>query len=158
MSATASWGRCCRSFGCFHRGAVDGVGVSEPDDIIRSVDLRPELTPLPVSQQRLDELCCEIERIADLVTSRSASADEVIRAFNARTGHDYTALDFAEYDASRSLVEFATEAARPARPRVADLTRKELVEVVRRLQTDCPESDYYLRLLEAKCRIPGSVI
>ncbi|MEU6236215.1 hypothetical protein [Kitasatospora sp. NPDC047058] len=111
--------------------------MSEPDDIIRGVDLRPELTPPTVSQQRLNELSCEIERIGDLVTSRSESADAAIRAFNARTGHDYVAVDFAECDASRSLVEFATEAARPARPRVDDITRNELVEIVRRLRTGC---------------------
>ncbi|MFJ4188208.1 hypothetical protein [Kitasatospora sp. NPDC089509] len=118
------------------------------------MDLRAELTPPSVSQQRLDTLCCEIERIADLVTSRSASADEAIRAFNARMGHDYVALDFAEYDASRSLVEFATEAARPARPRVAEITRNELVEMVHRIRTGCPETDYYLRLLEANAPHP----
>ncbi|MFF2367933.1 hypothetical protein ACFVU0_35200 [Streptomyces sp. NPDC058122] len=37
---------------------------------------------------------------------------------------------------------------------VADVTRDELVEIVRRLLTVSPESDYYLRLLEANVPHP----
>ncbi|MEU4170197.1 hypothetical protein AB0F46_25360 [Streptomyces sp. NPDC026665] len=116
--------------------------------------LRPELSPPPVSRQRLDELCAEVERISDLLEVRPETAGEAIEAFNAMTGHDYVALDFAEYYGSRSLEEFAREAARPARPVVAGVTRDELVEIVRRLQTVSPESDYYLRLLEANVSHP----
>ncbi|MEU5894361.1 hypothetical protein ABZ835_47445 [Streptomyces sp. NPDC047461] len=118
------------------------------------MDLRPELLPPPVSRQRLDELCAEVERIAVLLEIRPEVAGEAISAFNAMTGHGYVALDFAEYDASRSLEEFAREAARPARPRVADITRDELVEIVRRLLTAAPESTYYRRLLEANVAHP----
>ncbi|MFD5124660.1 bacteriocin immunity protein [Streptomyces sp. NPDC058385] len=129
-------------------------GRSAPRDMIQAVDLRPELLPPPVSRQRLDELCSEIERIADLLASRREAANEAIAAFNAMTGHDYEALDFAEYDGSRNLEEFAREAARPARSVVSDLTREELVEIVRRLLTASPESDHYLRLLEMNVSHP----
>lgn len=122
--------------------------------MIRAVDLRPELLPPPVSRHRLDELCAEVERIADLLEARAEAAGEAIAAFNAMTGHDYTAFDFAEYAGSRSLEEFAREAARPARPVVADITRDELVEIVCRLLTATPESDYYLRLLQANVSHP----
>lgn len=121
---------------------------------MRAVELRAELIPPSVSQQRLDELSGEITRIADLVLTGSESVGEAIRAFNAETGHTYVALDFVEYDGSRSLVEFALEAARPARPRIADITTDELVEVVRRLLAGSPESDYYLRLLKANVSHP----
>ncbi|MFE3764297.1 hypothetical protein ACFXPI_21360 [Streptomyces sp. NPDC059104] len=116
--------------------------------------MRPELLPPPVSRERLDELCAEVERIAELLVARPEVADEAIAAFNAMTGHDYAALDFAEYDGSRSLEEFAKEAARPARPVVADITRDELVEIVRRLLTASGDSDYHLRLLEANVSHP----
>ncbi|WLQ37977.1 hypothetical protein P8A18_33050 [Streptomyces castrisilvae] len=118
------------------------------------MDLRPELLPPPVSRQRLDELCAEVERIADLLEARAEVAGEAIAAFNATTGHDYVALDFVEYAESRSLEEFAREAARPARPEVADITRDELVEIVRRLLTAASESDYYLLLLETNVPHP----
>ncbi|WP_351234572.1 hypothetical protein [Streptomyces sp. NPDC002133] len=119
------------------------------------MDLRPELLPPPVSRQRLDELSCEIDRITDLLAVRSGAADEAIRAFNAMTGHDYVAFDFAHYHGSRSVEEFAKEAARPARPRVADITRDDLVEIVRRILAASSESDYYLCLLEANVLHPG---
>ncbi|MFF2517834.1 hypothetical protein [Streptomyces sp. NPDC058086] len=119
------------------------------------MDLRPELLPPPVSRQRLDELSCEIDRIADLLTVRPEAADKAIRAFNAMTGHDYVAFDFAHYHGSSNVEEFAKEAARPTCRRVADITRDELVEIVRRVLVASPETDYYLRLLEANVLHPG---
>ncbi|MGW6941753.1 hypothetical protein ACWGF3_22515 [Streptomyces xanthophaeus] len=118
------------------------------------MELRPELSPPPVSRQRLDELCAEVERIADLLEARPEAAREAIAAFNAMTGHDCVALDFAEYYGSRSLEEFGRAAARPARPTVSDITRDELVEIVHRLLEADAESDYYLRLLEANVSHP----
>ncbi|MEV4331920.1 hypothetical protein AB0K02_15530 [Streptomyces sp. NPDC049597] len=118
------------------------------------MDLRPELLPPPVSPQRLEELCREIDRISRLVTDRATDADEAIRTFNAVTGHDYTAHTFTWYWESRDLEDVAREAARPARPRVADITRDELVEIVRRILAGDPETDYYLVLLEANVLHP----
>ncbi|WST06445.1 hypothetical protein OG448_28020 [Streptomyces sp. NBC_01171] len=50
--------------------------------------------------------------------------------------------------------DFAREAAGPARPVVADVTRDELVEIVRRLLAADPDSDHYLRLLKANTPHP----
>ncbi|UGY95319.1 bacteriocin immunity protein [Streptomyces gobiensis] len=52
------------------------------------------------------------------------------------------------------MAEFAREAARPPRLRVADITRGELVEIVRRLLAADPESGYYVQLLEANVSHP----
>ncbi|MFF9870306.1 hypothetical protein ACF1G0_33840 [Streptomyces sp. NPDC013953] len=123
------------------------TGVSAPADIMRSVDLRPELLPPLVSPKRLEELALEIDRIADLIAVCPEDAAEAVQVFNEATGHDYRVLDFAEYWGSRDVEEFAKEAARPARPVVADITRDELVEIVRRILAADPESDYYLLLL-----------
>lgn len=71
------------------------------------------------------------------------------------TGHGYEAFGFAGYHGGRSLEDFAKEAARPARPVVADMSRDELVECVRRLVMTCPESGYHLRLLDANVPDPG---
>lgn len=127
---------------------------AEAEGIIQAVDLRTEPIPPSVSQQHLDELCREILQIADLVLCGAESADKEIRAFNARTGHNYMPLHFAEHDSSRDLAEFAMEAARPARPRITDITTDELAEIVRRLLTSDPDSDYYLQLLQANVPHP----
>ncbi|MEV7414842.1 hypothetical protein [Streptomyces sp. NPDC089919] len=118
------------------------------------MDLRPELLPPPVSRQRLEELCHEIERIADLVAAHLVQADAEVAAFNALTGHDYSPFDFVDYSCSRSLEAFAKEAARPARPHVPDVTRDELVEIVQQLLAASPETDRFLRLLEANVPHP----
>lgn len=118
------------------------------------VELRSELRPPPVSREQRDALGREIGVIAELLSTGAAGADGEVEAFNARTGHAYTALDFTGYGGSRSLDDFATEAARPSHPRVAEVTRDELVEVVRRILAGDPDTDYYLRLLEANVPHP----
>ncbi|MEV4556346.1 hypothetical protein AB0K51_05020 [Kitasatospora sp. NPDC049285] len=116
--------------------------------------LRAELLPPAVDRRRLDETEREIGRIEELVRKDDASAPAEIAAFNARTGHTYLAVDFAAYEGSRSLAAFALEAARPARPRVAGVTRPELVELVRLVQAAGPESAWYLRALQANVSHP----
>jgi hypothetical protein len=124
------------------------------------VELRPELLPPPVSPERIDELSREIERICDLLNRRSpdaARAASAIADFNAMTGHAYVAHDFAEYYESRNLEDFALEAARPAWPRVPDITRHELVEVTQRILDDPagPDCAYYLLILQANVPHPA---
>src|SRR3954447_20634662 len=96
------------------------------------MDLRPELLPPPVDQQYLRRLGQEIDRISALLAA-GRPADETIAAFNERTGHRYHAVDFAEYSGWRDLADFAMEAARPAHPRVPEITRDELIEIVNRI-------------------------
>jgi hypothetical protein len=109
------------------------------------MDLRPELLPPPADQQDLARLSREIERISDLLAT-GRPADEAITSFNSSTGHQYGRAD---------LEDFALEAARPAYPRVPDITRDELIEIVRRISAADPESDHYLRLLQANVTYPG---
>jgi hypothetical protein len=118
------------------------------------MDLRPELLPPSVDRHRLDEMCEEIERVAGLISLGGAAALAAVAAFNERTGHEYSFIDFTEYDGWRSLEEFATEAARPAWPKVPDITRDELVEIVSRILADDAETEYYLQLLEVNVAYP----
>src|SRR6266568_258392 len=119
------------------------------------MDLRPELLPPHVDQRRIDEISFEIERIAELVRhGERAEADQAIPAFNDRAGRDYGIPDFVEYYGWRNLEDFALEAARPAWPKVADITRAELAEIVRRVQATDPETEYYLLLLTANLPHP----
>ncbi|MEU6232807.1 hypothetical protein [Kitasatospora sp. NPDC047058] len=120
------------------------------------MELRAELSPPPVSPARLDALCREIDRIGELVRTGSPGAPAAITAFNAATGHAYTAPDFAEYDGGRSVAGFAREAARPAQG-LSDITREELAELVRRILAVDPEHHFHLRLLEANVPHPAVV-
>ncbi|MBC6461151.1 hypothetical protein, partial [Actinomadura sp. HBU206391] len=118
------------------------------------MELRPELLPPPVSPRRLAEVSHEIERISRLLDDREA-AEAAIAAFNETTGHAYDASAFADYWRARSLEDFATEASRPAYPRVPDITRDELVEIVRRIQAADPDMGYFLLLLEVNVTYPA---
>jgi hypothetical protein len=135
----------------------DGSGV-EVDNF--GMKLRPELLPPPVTPERIDALSREIERICGLLDRCSPDAGEAASAisdFNAMTGHDYAAYDFAEYYESRNAEEFALEAARPAWPRVPGITRDELVEVTQRILNDPadPDCPYYLLILQANVPHPA---
>ncbi|MFJ5234659.1 hypothetical protein ACIQBJ_32775 [Kitasatospora sp. NPDC088391] len=52
-------------------------------------------------------------------------------AFNSRTGYDCGPLDCTAYEGSRSPAEFAREAARPARLRVAGAAERIVEEALR---------------------------
>ncbi|MFI5802064.1 hypothetical protein [Streptomyces sp. NPDC051561] len=106
-----------------------------------------------MEQQHLEEICSEIERIADLI-ARGEPADDAVAAFNGRAGHEYASIDFTEYYGWRDLQDFAREAARPAWPKVPDITRDELAEIVRRVLANAPEADYYLRPFEVNVAHP----
>ncbi|KUL47041.1 hypothetical protein [Streptomyces regalis] len=121
------------------------------------VDLRPELLPAPVPQVRLRELISAIERIEHLLhCGERATAQAAIAGFNEDTGHAYGAYDFLAYSGSRSVEEFAREAARPAYPRVPDITRDELVAIVRRVLEFGPDDDYHLLLFETNVVHPAA--
>ncbi|MFF1301935.1 hypothetical protein [Streptomyces sp. NPDC058307] len=121
------------------------------------MDLRPELLPAAVPESRLRELCREIERIEGFLEGgERAAAETAIAAFNEATGHAYEAYDFLAYAGSRSVEEFALEAARPAHPRVPGITRDELAEIVRRSRAGGPDQDYYLLLFETNVMCPGA--
>lgn len=120
------------------------------------VELRPELCPPEVGPGRIAELCGAIDNIAELLErGEQDQAEAAIAAFNADTGHHCVPGDFLGYSASRSVEDFAVEVARPAWPKVADTTREELVEIVRRIQAVDDDIDYYLLLLRTNVVHPG---
>ncbi|MEU7876377.1 hypothetical protein [Dactylosporangium sp. NPDC049140] len=118
------------------------------------MELRAELTPPVVSSTRIEQLCAAISTIEELLESGAdASAD--IAAFNEDTGHKYEPYHFMTYSSSRNVEDFALQAARPAWPKVPDVNRDELVEIVRRIQAMDNDMDYYLLVLETNTVRPG---
>ncbi|MFD8596756.1 hypothetical protein ACFV1L_17310 [Kitasatospora sp. NPDC059646] len=119
------------------------------------MELRAELRPPVVTGAQQAGPGREIERIAGLLTAGGQEAGDAVRAFNRATGHHYGPLDFTEYQGSRSLAEFAVEAARPARPQIGRVSRDELVELVRRALEAGPDADWYLRVVQAAVTHPA---
>ncbi|WP_431962100.1 hypothetical protein [Actinacidiphila sp. bgisy160] len=117
------------------------------------MNLRAELLPPPVSPERLAEPAHEIECVARLAGT-GGPFEEAVSAFNERTGHDYLPSDLAWYHTSRDLEDFAREAARPAQPRVAGVTREELVGIVRRVTDGAVGADTDHHLLLFDCNTP----
>ncbi|MEU4620560.1 hypothetical protein AB0G04_11360 [Actinoplanes sp. NPDC023801] len=125
------------------------------------MNLRPELLPPPVAPVRIAELAAAVTRIAGLMDDGSPYADE-IAAFNAGTGGDWTAHDFHVYGEWGSAETFAHLVARPAFPRVPDITRAELIEIARRImagpgpQADDPDADWYTLLFDTNLTRPDA--
>ncbi|MFJ9820367.1 bacteriocin immunity protein [Streptomyces sp. NPDC101151] len=118
------------------------------------MELRRELLPPAVPAARLAESGEEIERIESLLREDREAGRRAVDAFNAATGHAYEPSDFLYWSAARDLHDFALEAARPARPRVLDVTRDELAEIVRRIMHADPDTDHYLLVLKANVAHP----
>ncbi|MER7282248.1 hypothetical protein ABT369_48245 [Dactylosporangium sp. NPDC000244] len=118
------------------------------------MDLRPPLAAPAVPESRVERLCAAISHIEDLLEEGDAA--EAIAAFNADTGHAYEPYDFRNYYASRDIEDLALEAARPARPKVPDISRAELVEIVRRMRVVGRDQDYYMLVLETNTVRPGA--
>ncbi|GAA1577566.1 hypothetical protein GCM10009827_119220 [Dactylosporangium maewongense] len=120
------------------------------------MELRPELSPPVIPSTRIEQLCAAIHTVVELLES-GADARADIAAFNEDTGHTYEPYDFMTYGSWRNIEEFALEAARPAWPKVPDVSREELVEIVRRIQIQAMDDDrdYYLLVLETNTVRPG---
>jgi hypothetical protein len=115
------------------------------------MELRPQLSPPYVSADRVEHLGREIDRIAEMT---GEAAQQAMAAFKEETGHDYE--EFREYWGAMERDEAARRAAWPSYPRVPDITRDELVEIVHRIQT-CgpPDQFWYVLVLEANTAHPA---
>ena len=116
--------------------------------------LRPELYPRDVGPAERAALAAEIDDLAAALRRNDPSGAERLAAFNARTGRAYAVRDVARYDQVLTIDEFVAEAVHPPAPRVADLTRDELVEIVSRAlpghpSYDEPNAGYWTELFEA---------
>ncbi|KUM95536.1 hypothetical protein AQI88_15750 [Streptomyces cellostaticus] len=122
------------------------------------MELRRELLPPAVPAGRLAELGEEILRIERLLYEDGEAGRRAVDAFNAATGNAYEPSAFLSRAAACDLEEFALQAARPAWPRVPDITREELTEIVRRVVSGYasgdPDADYYLLVLRTNVAHP----
>jgi hypothetical protein len=141
------------------RVRTEGMGVTAclAPWTMPGMDLRPELCPPAVEPGRMAELLAAIEAIGAGV-ERGEPVDAAIAVFNTMTGREYAVDRFRACRGRRDLQDFAVEAARPAWPKIADVTRDELIEIVRRILAGGDDDvDYYVLLLEVNVHHPGVI-
>ena len=124
------------------------------------VELRPELTP-PV----LDE--AKVRHLAELASSLDSRLDgadpgqceELLAEFNRLVGETFTIQDFQGiYGAEEHETWVRRVLVRQAVRPVADVTRSELAEVVRRAmpQNDDVDFEAYMAIFDANVPLPGA--
>src|SRR5262249_20580106 len=104
--------------------------------------LRAELQAPAIASERLAALRERIQSIEALIETDGLAAHDAIHEFNQITGRDFSLYDFQHYWRSVSLDDFARRAARPRPQPHGDLTREELIEIVRRAMPTSGDPDY----------------
>ena len=120
------------------------------------MDLRPELEHRPFPPERLAWIRQEVLRVEALVDAEDPAAEAAIEALNAATGHGFTADDFRHHCGAPDRDELVEWASAPPPVRVPDVTRAELIEVVRRILED-PGDEWYLEVFDLNTVMPDAV-
>ena len=118
--------------------------------------LRAELLLKPPSQQHIDRVR---KAVSDILSGldRGEEVGERINFLADLTGRKYIAADFEEIEARMSEEDFVGEAALPAACIVPDITRDELIEIVRLAMTVDPgAARYYCDLFDKNVAMPGA--
>jgi hypothetical protein len=92
------------------------------------MNLRPELTPPPITEKHRKEVYQRIESICRAVEAGDDQSEQ-IKEFNRFAGRDYDVHSFLKYWTVMSFEEFVEEAARPIPTPAPCVTREELIEI-----------------------------
>jgi len=120
------------------------------------VELRPILTPKPLSEQDKRALVELLRRIEEALESGAEEAASAIDEFNEKTERDYRPEHFFEYWEAMSAEEFVEAAYFKSPGRVADITREELIEVVRRAMKVIAHQSFYMELFDDNVPRPAA--
>jgi len=118
--------------------------------------LRKELLPT----ERTDEFKAMLKLRIQLIEQKLANGEDAtneIKEFNAITGREYKLDYFQDYWTFMSIDEFVKEVSSPVPKKIADITKEELMEVVRRIkdvETYKEDTEFYLQLFEANVIMP----
>jgi hypothetical protein len=120
---------------------------------VHGVELRDALRRRPVTPElrvAIEEAILQIRALVD----RDEDATAAIETLNETTGHSFGLDDFQSCGAPEreQLVEWACA---PPPVRLPDVTREELVEIVRRILAD-PTDDWYIAAFERNTVMPGA--
>jgi hypothetical protein len=117
--------------------------------------LREELQAPPISEERFLAVKNRVEVIERLF-ARGETTEEAIGEFNKFTSRRYSEDNLRYYDAVESIDEFCRKASRPKPKRRDDVSRGELIEIVRRAmpQNKDPDYEYYMELFDTQVTMP----
>lgn len=121
---------------------------------VDSVELRDALVHRPVTPERriaIREAILRIEKLVD----RGDDATAAIETLNAVTGHRFSLDDFRDHCGAPDREELIERASAPPLVRLPDITRDELVGLVRRILAD-PTDDWYIEAFELNTVRPGA--
>jgi hypothetical protein len=116
------------------------------------MELGPELMPPPISPSRRDEIGRRIHEIEHQL-SMGRNANGLINKFNVLAGRHYDEHTFRHYWRAISFDDFVNQSSRPTPQQIKDVTREELVEVVRRMMNgENADSRFYMEIFAANIR------
>jgi hypothetical protein len=150
----------------FERFTLSGRAIGRCHPIVATRDrccnkrccmaLRPSLILKSPTSEYVDRVrMVATDIMAGLDQSRDISLR--INALNAMTGNEYDLTYFQSFYGHTSIEEFATEASLPVPHHVPDITRDELIEIVRLAMTvDPPDSRYYRNLFDKNVPMSGA--
>ncbi len=96
---------------------------------------RQEWNPKPISSSELTKIEQDIIRIEQqLSNEETEAAEKSLRAFNAIRGRNEPVSLFRDYGGSMSRTELALRMSQPEPVRGENVTRAELIELIRRIQ------------------------
>ncbi|WP_426502432.1 hypothetical protein ACPPVO_32880 [Dactylosporangium sp. McL0621] len=108
----------------------------------------------PVTPERRVAIGEAILRIEELV-DRGDDATAAIEKLNEMTGHSFGLDDFHHHCGAPDREQLIEWACAPRPVRLPDVTRDELVEIVRRILAD-PTDDWYIEAFERNTVMPGA--
>jgi hypothetical protein len=118
------------------------------------VELRDELRRRPVTPERRDVIQTIILQIEQLV-DRGEDATAAVETLNRATGHDFGVDDFHYHCGALDRAELVEWAGTPPPVRLPDVTRDELVKIMRRILAD-PTDDWYTAAFDLNTVMPGA--
>jgi hypothetical protein len=118
------------------------------------VELRDVLVRRPVTPERRVAIGEAILRIEELV-DRGSDVTAAVEKLNETTGHNFGVDDFRSHCGAPDREALIERACVPPPVRLPDITRNELVEVVRHIVAD-PTDDWYIEAFERNTVMPGA--
>ncbi|CAM4064394.1 hypothetical protein [Saccharibacillus endophyticus] len=117
---------------------------------------RAEWNPKPISSSELKDIEQEIMRIEEkLANAETEAAEESVRAFNAIRGRNEPVSVFRDYGGAMSRTELALRMSQPEPVRSENVTRAELIELIRRVQDPEYAADALIDREAEKAEVSG---